>query len=105
MLLWATAAAISAATAAPPGAADAVVEPAYRRQSIRLSSAQMLQIAASAQERGDTAMAETAFLALADDPNVEVRIEALFRHGKMLVEAGRFNEGALLLRQVVDARP
>ena len=40
-----------------------------------------------------------------DDPNRDVRAEALFRHGLLLVEAGQLQKGAMLLRKVVDARP
>lgn len=75
------------------------------RQTVQLSSEQMLALAAQAQERGDTQTAQAAYRALAEDPNPEVRIEAMFRHGKLMVQTGRPREGATLLRQVVDARP
>ncbi|MCL6698005.1 surface lipoprotein assembly modifier [Sphingomonas sp. NSE70-1] len=75
------------------------------RQNIQLNSGQMLALAAQAQERGDIATAQAAYRALAEDPNPEVRIEAMFRHGKLMVQSGRPREGATLLRKVVDARP
>lgn len=74
-------------------------------ETLQLSSEQMLALAGQAQERGDTATAHAAYRALASDPNEEIRVEAMFRHGKMLVQTGRLREGAMLLRQVVDSRP
>ena len=70
-----------------------------------LTTEQMLELATQAQARGDMAIAERVYRALADDPNPEVRVEAMFRHGKMLVQAGHLRDGGLMLRQVVDARP
>jgi outer membrane protein len=75
------------------------------RQTVQLTPEQMLGLAAQAQERGDTATARAAYRALANNPNEEIRVEAMFRHGKLLVQTGRLQEGALLLRQVVDYRP
>lgn len=101
--VWLTAAAMQV------GAIE--VQPLQPRQLDRrsnnqmLTTEQMLELAAQAEKRGDLATAERVYRALGDDPSPDVRVEGKFRHGKMLVQAGRLQEGGLLLRQVVDARP
>src|SRR5262245_4673814 len=92
-MLLAIAAAVATTAFAPSG------------PPVRASAAQVLSLADQARKQGQFAIAEEAYRALADDPNGEVRAEALFRHGKMLVEAGRPKDAAILFRQVVDARP
>ena len=42
---------------------------------------------------------------MADDPDRQVRAEALFRHAKMLAQAGRMEQAATLFRRLLDERP
>ena len=92
------------ASAAQPMLAAQLQQPATAKRQL-LTTEQMLDLAAQAEKRGDLATAEQVYRALANNPSSEVRLEAQFRHGKLLVQSGRLRDGGLLLRQVVDARP
>lgn len=73
--------------------------------AIRMSAAEVFVMADRARELEDVQTAEAAYRALADDPNRDVRAEALFRYGVMLARAGRLGDAALLLRRLIDQRP
>lgn len=75
------------------------------RRQLRLNASGMFALASNAEGSGQIQMAENAYRALAQDSDVRVRSEAMFRHGKLLLKTGRLQEAAVLLRQVVDARP
>ena len=72
---------------------------------IRLNAAQTFELAQRAEKLGKLQVAEQAYAALAADPDANVRAEALFRHGQMLVQSGRLAQAAVLLRRVVDEKP
>jgi outer membrane protein len=75
------------------------------RPPLRLTAVQTLELASRAEQHGNVEIAKQAYSALARDPNVEIRAEAMFRHGRMLAEAGKLDEAAKLFRRVLDERP
>lgn len=79
--------------------------PAMAPRTVRLNMEQVFSLADAAQERGDLRVAEAAYEALAQDPNKQVRAEALFRHAKLLAKAGRLESAATLFRTLLDERP
>jgi outer membrane protein len=86
--------------------APAVASPNDRaRESVELSSEQLLGLADHAQTRGDVATAEAAYRALTADPLIEIRSEARFRLAIMFVKLRRLAEAATLLRAVLDEQP
>lgn len=104
MLLLAISAALAAGAPAEPSLLNWSVSASPKR-TLQLNAGQVFSLADQARARGQFGVAEEAYRALARDANPDVRAEALFRHGKMLVEAGRLKEAAVLLRQVVDDHP
>ena len=72
---------------------------------LRLNASGMFALASKAESNGQIQLAESAYRALALDTDKRVRSEAMFRHGKLLLNAGRLSEAAVLLRRVVDAQP
>ena len=61
-------------------------EPAAQSASVGLSAAQLLALADGARARQDFAMAETAYRALTQDRELEIRTEARFRLGMMFAD-------------------
>ena len=83
-------------------------QPAGAREAsrtVRLTSSNMLAFAEKAAANGRVDIAESAYRALAQDADPQMRAEALYRHGKLLLGVGKLKEAALLLRRVVDAQP
>lgn len=70
-----------------------------------LSSADVMAVAERAEVAGDLATATAAYRALAADPNIDVRNEARFRHGKLLAAGKDYRGAALLYRAILDERP
>ena len=106
------AAALAAAQAAPSAPAPPAANPAPNSApnsagpvSVELSAIQLMQLATARAEAGDTATAEAMFKALAADPDLDIRSEARFRHGRMLEAQRRFGEAALLYRAILDEQP
>ena len=95
--------------AAASGRADALTPTragaSRARQSIQLAPDQLLAFAESAQTRGDNRTAETAYKALLDDPDPNIRNEARFRYSKLLAARGWTTDAALLLRKILDEKP
>jgi len=59
-----------------------------------------------ARDAGDFAVAETAYRALAENPDIELRTEARFRLGLMLADRmGKPREAAVVFRQILDEKP
>ena len=83
---------------APPAAASAPV-------TVEMNAVQLLALATARAEAGDTATAETMFAALAKDPDIDIRSEARFRHGRMLEAQKRYNAAAVLYRAILDEQP
>lgn len=70
-----------------------------------LSAAQVFAVADKAIEAGDTKTAEAAYNALMRDADPEIRIEAMFRNGRLLEAQRRFVEAAVLYRAILDEKP
>ena len=80
--------------------------PAVAAQTVRgLKPVELFRIADQARAAGRTADAEAIYVALARDPDPEVRAEARFRDGMMLAGAKRYREAAVLFRALLDEKP
>lgn len=78
-------------------------------QSISGLSAESLFDVARRAEAADNASgdadAEAIYVALAGDPDIDVRQEARFRHGQLLTRRGKLAAAATLYRAILDERP
>lgn len=73
---------------------------------LQLTAAQLFQFADAARDAGDLAVAETAYRALATNPDIELRTEARFRLALMLADRmGRTRDAAIELRRILDEKP
>lgn len=71
-----------------------------------LSATQVFALAGQAREQGDFITAETAYRALTQDRDIEVRTEARFRLGLMLADdLKRYSDAALEFRRILDDKP
>jgi len=70
-----------------------------------LSPAELFDFAAHAQSEGSFETAETAYRALASNPDLELRTEARFRLALMFAGQNRNTDAAVLLRQILDEKP
>lgn len=74
--------------------------------SVRVSPEQLFAIADQARSARDFATAETAYRALATNPDLELRTEARFRLAMMLADdLGKHREAAVLFREILDEKP
>jgi hypothetical protein len=95
-----------AGVAAGAGAQDQEVLPAPVFAQNNLSAAQVFALAEQARRGGDLAIAETAYRALIQDADIEVRTEARFRLGLMLADdLKRYSDAALEFRRILDDKP
>lgn len=100
--------AVAAAVLIFSGGAVRAAVPDQERPTDRvtLSPAQLFDYAAEADRQGDFAAAETAYRALATNPDLETRTEARFRLGMMLADRQhRYAEAATEFRRVLDEKP
>lgn len=74
-------------------------------QRAQLSAEQVFALADAARDRGDVSNAETAYRALAGDPDPQIRAEARFRLAMMFGSLGRHAEAAILFRRILDEQP
>lgn len=74
-------------------------------QRADLSAGQVFALADAARDRGDVGTAETAYRALAGDPDPQIRAEARFRLGMMYGSVGRHADAAVLFRRILDEQP
>ncbi|RIV92726.1 DUF560 domain-containing protein [Aurantiacibacter xanthus] len=88
-------------------AENAAAAPSVGSQQVRqLTPAQLFAFAGEASDAGDYTAAETAYRALATNPDIELRTEARFRLALMLADKqGRFEAAAVLLRNILDDKP
>ncbi|MGN6357152.1 MAG: surface lipoprotein assembly modifier [Novosphingobium sp.] len=71
-----------------------------------LSPAELFAFADAARDAGDFAAAETAYRALATNPDIELRTEARFRLALMLADMlHKFREAGVELRKILDEKP
>ena len=98
-VLWFLGVALGASPQLPiaPAAEGQVVE--------SLNAPQMFALADQAQVRADVTMAAKIYRAMFADPSADVRLEARFRLAKLEGKRGNLARAAVLLRQIVDARP
>ncbi len=74
--------------------------------SVSLTAPQLFELADRARDSGDFATAETAYRALADNPDIDLRNEARFRLALMLADREhKLKDAALILRRILDERP
>lgn len=95
------AAALAVAQAVPAPAPQDPAAPV----AVELTAVQLLALATARAEEGDVATAEALFAALARDPDLDIRSEARFRHGRMLEAQNRFADAAVLYRAILDEQP
>lgn len=75
-------------------------------ETVTLSPAELFAFADRARDAGDYATAETAYRALAGNPDVELRSEARFRLGLMLADQQkRWSAAAIEFRRILDDKP
>ena len=79
--------------------------PSADAETVTLSPAELFAFADRARDAGDVATAETAYRALAGNPDVELRSEARFRLGLMLADQQRWSAAAIEFRRILDDRP
>jgi len=71
-----------------------------------MTSAELFAFADTARDRGEFALAETAYRALSTNPSLELRTEARFRLGMMLADRmGRLRAAAIEFRRILDEKP
>ncbi len=83
---------------------EAAVE-ASTPQRLRVSAAQLFNLAEAAEAKGDESSAKKAYHALLADPSSEIRNEARFKLAMLEQQRGSFTDAAMLLRRVIDERP
>ncbi len=94
-----------ALTAALPWASATAQTPVDPVRVEGLTAAQLFEISATAREAGDREAAMAIYIALAKDPDVEIRSEARFRHALMMAEDKKFAQAAVLYRSILDEKP
>lgn len=96
-----------AAVAGPlPSVAQESAAPPADAATVTMTPAQLFDFADSARDRGDYATAETAYRALATNPDIDIRSEARFRLGMMLADKQqRYGDAAIEFRKILDEQP
>jgi len=74
-------------------------------RTLKLTPAQMFQLANAAQQKADVATAFAIYTALETNPDTDVRAEARFRHARLLLSSGDNLKAAVLLRRILDDKP
>lgn len=75
-------------------------------QTVRMTAAELFAFADAARDRGDLAVAETAYRALSASPNLQIRSEARYRLGMMLADRQkRYADAAIEFRKILDESP
>ncbi|GGD63888.1 surface lipoprotein assembly modifier [Croceicoccus mobilis] len=91
---------------AAPGLALPVAAQDGSPPAVKLTPAQMFDVASQAEAKEDYATAEALLEALASHPDLELRSEARFRLALLRANRqGRIRDGAVLLRQILDEQP
>lgn len=98
---------IAAATASLGwGAAVSAQSPRPPTKVVKLSPEELFAFADRARDAGDFASAESAYRALATNPDPDLRNEARFRLALMLADKmHKVRQGAELLREILDEKP
>jgi len=83
-----------------------VESPPVSPASVKLSAAQLFELADEARSRRDFITAESAYRALTKDLDIELRTEARFRLGMMLADdLERYSDAAIEFRRILDDKP
>ena len=94
-----------AIAACPTGNAASASGIAAPARTVRAAAGDLFRMADEFARRGQHRRAESIYKALAADPRPDVRIEARFRHSRLLQARGQYARAALLLRQILDDKP
>jgi tetratricopeptide (TPR) repeat protein len=70
-----------------------------------LSAADLFDLADQARANGRESDADAIYRALTQDPNIEIRTEARFRLGRLLLAQRRATDAAILFRAILDEKP
>lgn len=92
----------------PPlaGGQTALAQEVRAQTPLIMSPAKLFSFADEARDRGNFSVAETAYRALSENPDIEIRTEARFRLALMLADRmDRPRDAAVLLRQILDEKP
>jgi len=77
-----------------------------RADTVSLSAPQLFELADRARDQGDFPTAETAYRALSENPDIDLRNEARFRLALMLADREhKLKDAAVVLRRILDERP
>lgn len=95
--------AATAAMAAPSARAATGAGP--RPLSVRATTAQLFELAAQLERRGDLKQAVAILSVLENDPNPDVRNEARYRRALLMEADGRNRDAAVLIRRILDEKP
>jgi outer membrane protein len=74
-------------------------------KSVTLDTGQMFVLADQRRAAGDRDGAILIYRILADNPDLEIRTEARFRHGQLLASQKQFGDAAMLYRAILDEKP
>lgn len=85
--------------------AAAPLVPVQHGRMVQLTTMEMFKLAELATEKGDLKTVSAVYAALEKNPDSDIRSEARFRHAKLLIEAKRNRDAALLLRRILDDKP
>ncbi len=89
-----------------PGHAQPSATPVQDSPSVELTAEELFAFADARRDAGDFTAAETAYRALADNPNPDFRAEARFRLGLMLADRlDRYRDAAVEFRRILDEQP
>ncbi len=73
---------------------------------VQMTAAELFAYADAARDAGDFGTAESAYRALAEDADPDLRSEARYRLARMLTEdQKKYREAAVLLRRILDEKP
>lgn len=98
-------AAAAAAVLVPHSMAGSAISGDRPPAKVKMTAPALFELATRAEQNGENRLAEQAYEALARDPDADVRAEAMFRHGRLLANAGELTKAAVLLRRILDDRP
>ena len=86
-----------------PTPAHAAHPPQYTAP--QYTATQLFDVAVNAHTANNIPLAEAIYRALEQDPSVDVRCEARFRHGQLLEHLKRYPEAATLFRAILTEQP
>lgn len=73
--------------------------------TVELTAAQLFELAWQFEQDNEFDNAENIYRVLAQNPDVEIRSEARFRHGRLLTRQNKLADAAVLYRAILDDNP